>query len=200
MKSGKHLQFTQVYMDEGSLDAVVSTCGAPAWYRKWLFGYESMLRSLDTSFANVTLPYWDIFEDSAKRLSSQTSCSGIQDCAPFLQDMGGCDGPDAAYSVQGAAMYGNCVNASVAGFACSNANSTDCEGCLPRGDWDIDGSSLEFGPTAFIEVLQRANASDSPMQTLREGIQSSFQLSVHSVLAGAYETRAAAFDPVFLGH
>lgn len=201
MASGAHLRFTRLYMDSDSLGAVVNTCGAPAWYRKWLFGYETMLRSLDADFANVTLPYWDVFEDAAKRISSQTSCSSIQECSPFLADMGGCDGPDvASYTVEGVTAMGNCANSSVAASACSD--SAKCEGCLLRGDWDIDGSSLEFGPTAFVEALRQAGASggSSAIDALRSSIQSNFQLSVHSVLGGVYETRAAAFDPVFLGH
>jgi hypothetical protein len=202
MASGEHLRFTQLYMAAGGLDAVVNTCGAPAWYRKFLLGYENMLRAQDAGSVNVTLPYWDLFEDATKRISAQTACSSIQECSPFLADMGGCSGPDVdAYAVEGVLASGRCANTSVAASAC--ADSADCEGCLARGDWDIDGSSLEFGPTALVEALRLAGASgsnSSAVDALRASIQANFQLSVHSVLGGVYETRAAAFDPVFLGH
>lgn len=85
MASGSHMLFTQVYMDSGSLEQVVGTCGAPAWYRKYLLGYENMLRSLDSTFSDLTLPYWDIFEDAAKRISTSTTCNGIEGCSPILE-------------------------------------------------------------------------------------------------------------------
>ncbi|KAF4322268.1 hypothetical protein BBO99_00004105 [Phytophthora kernoviae] len=209
MTSGNHLLFTQTYMDSGSLERVVNTCGAPAWYRKWLFGYENMLRSLDSTFSDITLPYWDIFEDAAKRVSTSTECTGIESCSPILQDLGGCEGEEysaGAYVVNGVKVVGaNCANTSVAAHACTSSN--DCENCLPRGDWDIDGSSLEFGPTTFVDLIRQANdaSSDSSsggsaMDTLREAIQKSVQLTLHSLLGGVYETRAAAFDPVFVNH
>ncbi|RLN91701.1 hypothetical protein BBJ28_00007029, partial [Nothophytophthora sp. Chile5] len=206
MTSGNHLLFTQVYMDSGSLERVVNTCGAPAWHRKWLTGYENMLRSLDSTFSDVTLPYWDVFEDASKRISTSTECSDLEACSPFLQDLGGCEGDEytaSAYIVNGETITGgNCANSSVAGYACSSDES-DCENCLPRGDWDIDGSSLEFGPTIFVDALRQANGANttgSALDVLREYLQNSVQLTLHSLLGGVYETRAAAFDPVFVGH
>ncbi|GMF28931.1 unnamed protein product [Phytophthora lilii] len=209
MTTGNHLLFTKVYMDEGSLPQVVGTCGAPAWYRKYLLGYESMLRSLDAKFSDLTLPYWDIFEDSAKRISTSTACSGIESCSPLLKDLGGCEGKElipGSYVVNGEAVpSGNCANSSVAAHACTS--SSKCEKCLPRGDWDIGDSSLEFGPTTFADLLRHANEANgtsssgaSAMDTLRKEIQNSVQLTLHSILGGVYETRAAAFDPIFLSH
>ncbi|ETN01935.1 hypothetical protein PPTG_16998 [Phytophthora nicotianae INRA-310] len=209
MTSGNHMLFTQVYMDSGSLDQVVGTCGAPAWYRKYLLGYENMLRSLDTSFSDLTLPYWDIFEDSAKRITTTTECNGIVGCSPILEDLGGCKGPKimaGAYVVNGEAIpSGNCANSSVAAHACTN--SKKCEKCIPRGDWDIGDSSLEFGPTTFTDLIRHASEANgttssgaSTMDTLRKEVQNSIQMTLHSILGGVYETRAAAFDPIFLSH
>ncbi|KAL4155830.1 hypothetical protein PRNP1_007931 [Phytophthora ramorum] len=209
MTSGNHMFFTQVYMDSGSLEQVVGTCGAPAWYRKYLLGYENMLRSLDTTFSDLTLPYWNIFEDAAKRVSTSTECQAIESCSPILQDFGGCGGNDlspGSYVVNGEAIpSGNCANSSVAAHACTS--SKKCEKCLPRGDWDIDGSSLEFGPTTFADLIRHASEANgtsssgaSAMDTLRKDVQNSVQLTLHSLLGGVYETRAAAFDPIFLSH
>ncbi|GMF28294.1 unnamed protein product [Phytophthora fragariaefolia] len=179
--------FTQVYMDSGSLELVAGTCGAPA--------------------CELTLPYWDIFEDAAKRISTSTSCNGIEGCSPILQDLGGCEGPElfaGAYVVNGEAIpSGNCANTSVAAHACTS--SKKCEKCIPRGDWGIGDSSLEFGPTTFADLIRHArnansNSSASVMDTLRKEIQNSVQLTIHSLLGGVYETRAAAFDPIFLSH
>ncbi|OWZ00767.1 hypothetical protein PHMEG_00027974 [Phytophthora megakarya] len=116
MASGNHLLFTQIYMDAGSLKQVAGTCGGPAWYRKYLLGYENMLRSLDTTFADLTLPYWDIFEDAAKRISTTTECNGIEGCSPILEDLGGSLGPEilpGEYVVNGETIpSGNCANTS----------------------------------------------------------------------------------------
>ncbi|CAI5735345.1 unnamed protein product [Peronospora destructor] len=206
MTSGYHLMFTQIYMDPDSLQQVVGTCGAPAWYRKYLLGYENMLRSLDTTYNNVTLPFWDMFADSARRLSTSTSCIGIEDCSPILKDFGGCQGNElvpGTYVVNGEEIpSGNCANTSIAAHACTNSNK--CEKCLPRGDWGIGDATLEFGPTTFADLIRHASdakkTSSSGMDTLREEVQNSVQLIVHSVLGGVYETRAAAFDPVFFSH
>ncbi|CAH0474122.1 unnamed protein product [Peronospora belbahrii] len=210
MTLGYHLLFTQIYMDPNSLQYVVGTCGAPAWYRKFLLGYETMLRSLDTTFKDLTVPYWDIFDDSAKRISTYTPCNGIEGCSPILQDFGGCQGRElipGTYVVNGEVIpSGNCANASIAAYACTNRNM--CEKCLPRGDWGIGDSSLEFGPTTFVELIRHAarhvKSSSRPnlvaMDTLRKEIQSSVQLTLHSLLGGVYETRAAAFDPIFFSH
>ncbi|KAG7399095.1 hypothetical protein PHYBOEH_009785 [Phytophthora boehmeriae] len=129
MTSRNRLLFTQTYMDSGSVAQVVNTCGAPAWYRKWLFGYETMLWSLDLTFSEITLPYWDIFEDAAKRLSTSTQCSGIESCSPILQDFGGCEGEKYSagdYVVNGVEAVGaNFVNSNGAAHACTS--SSDCE-------------------------------------------------------------------------
>ncbi|CAH0486806.1 unnamed protein product [Peronospora farinosa] len=207
MTSGYHLMFTQIYMEHESLQEVVGTCGAPAWYRKYLLGYENMLRSLDPTYTNVTLPFWDMFEDSAKRLSMSTSCIGIEGCSLILKAFGGCQGnelvPGTSYLVNGEAIpSGNCANTSIAAHACATSNK--CENCLPRGDWDIGDATLEFGPTTFADLIRHArdakNTSNSGVDTLREEVQNSVQLIVHSVLGGVYETRAAAFDPIFFSH
>eukprot|EP00644_Phytophthora_capsici_P003873 jgi/Phyca11/6903/fgenesh1_pm.PHYCAscaffold_15_\ len=209
MQTGDHLLFTQVYMDADSLQQVVGTCGAPAWYRKYLLGYENMLRSLDTKFSDLTLPYWDLFEDSAKRISTTTDCNGIEGCSPILEDLGGSEGPEilpGAYVVSGVVVpSGNCANTSVAAHACTNRNK--CEKYIPRGDWSIGDSTLEFGPTTFAELIRHAKDANgtsssgaSAMDTLRKEVQNSIQLTLHSLLGGVYETRAAAFDPIFLSH
>ncbi|KAI9913250.1 hypothetical protein PsorP6_006583 [Peronosclerospora sorghi] len=210
MVSGYHYLFTQLYMDKSSLVQVVGTCGAPAWYRKYLLGYENMLRSLDPTFRDVTLPYWDLFEDSANRISTSTSCNGIEGCSPILKDFGGCQGPaivSGKYVVNGEQIpSGNCVNTSIAAYACASLEK--CEHCLPRGDWDIGDSTLEFGPTTFADLIRHAKGmksssttiNTSAMNTLRKGIENSVQLTLHSLLGGVYETRAAAFDPIFISH
>uniref|UniRef100_M4BCA4 Tyrosinase copper-binding domain-containing protein n=1 Tax=Hyaloperonospora arabidopsidis (strain Emoy2) TaxID=559515 RepID=M4BCA4_HYAAE len=190
MTSGNHMLFTQVYMDPDSLRQVVGTCGAPAWYRKYLLGYENMLRSLDTSFRDLTLPYWDLFEDTAKRISTSTSCNGIEGCSPILQDFGGSGGSEVvsgAYVVNGETIpSGNCANRSVAAYACTSRKK--CEKCLPRGDWGIGDSSLEFGPTTFADLIRRGSgsttSSSDSMETLRKEVEHSVQLTLHSILGG----------------
>lgn len=203
MQNGKHLLFTKIYMDADGLEHVRASCGAPAWYRKWLYGYETMLRSLDPQFADVTLPYWNFFHDSAKRVSSRSTCENIQSCSTFLTAFGGSAGTDfaAPYMIDGEYVAGNCVNRGIAQFGCTDASgSWNCEKCIPRGDWDIDQSTYEFGASAFAEVLRHAAKSKAPIETLRDSMQTRFHWNLHNLLGGVYETRAAAFDPIFVGH
>jgi tyrosinase len=201
MNSGKHLQFTRLTMDKG-LTRVKGTAGEPAWHRKWLIGYENMLRSLGTEFASLTLPYWNIFEDSAMRLSSRARCLSIAECSSYLTAMGGSVGDDYStpYAVEGEYAHGNCVNKSVAAAACTDPRGLKCEHCIPRGDWDIEESTFEFGPSAFVEVLRVASGSKTPMETLRLSMATRFHYNLHNLLGGVYETRAAAFDPIYIGH
>lgn len=204
MRSGRHLLFTKLSMDAGGLERVRATCGAPAWYRKWLWGYENMLRSLDPLFATVTLPYWNFFHDSAKRLSSRSVCTDMQSCSAFLTAFGGSAGGDFAtpFVLGGEFAAGNCVKKGIAQFACTDASGSGphCEQCIPRGDWDIDQSTFEFGPSAFPEVMRHAAKSATPIETLRQSIDTRFHWTLHNLLGGVYETRAAAFDPIFVGH
>lgn len=202
MKSGKHLTFTKIYMDPSGLERVRATCGAPAWYRKWLYGYENMLRSLDAKYADVTLPYWDFFHDSAKRMSSRSTCNDVQSCSIFLTDFGGSEGDDyeVPYTLNGEFIAGNCVTSGITQFGCTDPSGGNCEKCIPRGDWDVDMSTFEFGASAFPEVLRHASKSTTPFDTLRESMQTRFHWNLHNLLGGVYETRAAAFDPVFVGH
>ncbi|GLD97014.1 hypothetical protein PINS_up005697 [Pythium insidiosum] len=201
MASGAHMRFTELTMDTDSLPRLRGTAAEPAWHRKWLLGYENMLRSLDPKFAAVTLPYWDVFEDSAKRLSSRVSCNSIVACSSFLSDLGGCEGQDFGrpYTVNGVFAAGNCVNHSIASAACTAPNERSCERCIPRGDWNLKQSTFEFGPSAVAEVLRHAVRSQTPMETLRQNIASRFHYALHNLLGGVYETGAAAFDPVYIG-
>lgn len=202
MKSGKHLTFTKIYMDANGLERVRATCGAPAWYRKWLYGYENMLRSLDAKYADVTLPYWNFFHDSAKRMSSRSTCNDVQSCSNFLTDFGGSEGDDyeLPYTINGVFIAGNCVKTGITQFGCTDPSGKNCEKCIPRGDWDVDMSTFEFGASAFPEVLRHASKSSTPFDTLRESMQTRFHWNLHNLLGGVYETQAAAFDPVFIGH
>ncbi|KAF1775858.1 putative domain, di-copper centre [Phytophthora cactorum] len=167
---------TSGLMDSGSLEQVVGTCGAPAWYRKYLLGYENMLRSLDTTFSDLTLPYWDIFEDSAKRITTTTECNGVEGCSPILEDLGGCTGPEL--------MPGEYV-----------VNAAEVREVYPARDWTVGDSSLEFGPTTFADLIRHASDANG---TSSSGSPKSIQMTLHSILGGVYETRAAAFDPIFL--
>uniref|UniRef100_K3WBN0 Tyrosinase copper-binding domain-containing protein n=1 Tax=Globisporangium ultimum (strain ATCC 200006 / CBS 805.95 / DAOM BR144) TaxID=431595 RepID=K3WBN0_GLOUD len=202
MQSGKHLLFTRIYLSANGLGRVGATCGAPAWYRKFLYGYENMLRSLDTKYANVTLPYWNFFQDSAKRMSSRSTCADIQSCSQFLQDFGGSQGGDykGVYMIQDKFIKGNCVKSGIAKYACTDVTGKNCEHCLPRGDWDIDLSTFEFGASAFPEVLRHAAKSNTSIETLRDSMETRFHFNLHNLLGGVYETRAAPFDPIFFGH
>ncbi|KAG1713166.1 hypothetical protein DVH05_000887 [Phytophthora capsici] len=44
------------------------------------------------------------------------------------------------------------------------------------------------------------NSIQLTLHSLRKEVQNSIQLTLHSLLGREYETRAAAFDPIFLSH
>ncbi|KAF1784375.1 putative domain, di-copper centre [Phytophthora cactorum] len=77
MDRGFHQKFVQIHTEQVTGLEAHQTCVFIYWHRMLLLGYENMLRSLNTSYECITLPYWD---HSRRRLAKQATI------APVLRD------------------------------------------------------------------------------------------------------------------
>lgn len=87
MKRGYHQKFVELHVEYMSEMEAHKTGVFIYWHRMFLLGYENMLRSLNASYACLTLPVWDHLTNTAKRAASQ--CSTMQTCSTVLTDLGG---------------------------------------------------------------------------------------------------------------
>ncbi|KDO22850.1 hypothetical protein SPRG_11987 [Saprolegnia parasitica CBS 223.65] len=62
-----------------------STCAFWFWHRRFLLGYEQMLRSLGPAFACITVPYID-YAGAAAAWKDKT-CSSVVSCSPAVRAM-----------------------------------------------------------------------------------------------------------------
>ncbi|KAF0692140.1 hypothetical protein As57867_016690, partial [Aphanomyces stellatus] len=67
---------------------VHGTCVSVLWHRKFLVGYENMLRSMDP-VANkcLTLPYFNYVQQNLDYINGK--CTNMESCAAQMRDFGG---------------------------------------------------------------------------------------------------------------
>ncbi|GLE11056.1 hypothetical protein PINS_up023354 [Pythium insidiosum] len=71
MEKGYHYRFVGVHTAHMNRITSHGACPFLLWHRRYILGYENMLRSLHPKFANLTLPYWDYFEDTSSQTISK---------------------------------------------------------------------------------------------------------------------------------
>ncbi|KAG6957517.1 hypothetical protein JG688_00010938 [Phytophthora aleatoria] len=87
MDRGFHQKFVQIHTEQVTGLEAHQTCVFIYWHRMLLLGYENMLRSLNTSYECITLPYWDHLSASARQASN--NCASVEGCSPMIADFGG---------------------------------------------------------------------------------------------------------------
>jgi hypothetical protein len=132
-----YIQFVQLYSDGFSKEEAFETGTSMYWHRRFLLGFENMLRSLGTRFQCVTVPYWDYVSESARYMLHK--CDSIESCSTLAQDTGGSEsGLNQTLMILGKEISGHkCVNNGILKSFCGDRNfrSKAFCGCLPRGDW-----------------------------------------------------------------
>lgn len=83
------LRFAQIHASMPSNDFAHNSCGFLLWHRKFLLVYGNMLRGHRNACREVTLSYWNYFEDHDNQLSVLTPCKSMLECSEFLQDFDG---------------------------------------------------------------------------------------------------------------
>lgn len=212
MQSGVHYRFAEIHSSKPTYDHAHGNCGFLLWHRKFLMGYENMLRDQGPQFKGVTVPYWNYFEDHDSHLSTSNPCNSWAECSPFLSDFGGASvsAPQMTQTIARATVTGSCVSSGVAGSACTLPNgqkdtSGKCQECIVRGNWFQPYNFLPITKgqiTAAIRYVDEAadkNVSQAH-DILRQKLEHGFHADVHNSLDGIMKTSASPFDPVFYGH
>ncbi|RHY07656.1 hypothetical protein DYB30_002620 [Aphanomyces astaci] len=196
MDRGFHQLFVDIHAE--TLGEAHDSCVFLLWHRKFILGYENMLRSLGRRFACVTLPYFDYIQHNLNYLHGK--CTSLESCSPFLTGLGGStSGHLSSQPLAGFAFsHFKCVDAFPASHACAVPGS-DCMRCIPRGAWTrtyFNSTALSF--TSIKRVLFDA---DDGMTALSLRIERSPHDVFHFTLSAALANFVvAALDPVFYGH
>ncbi|OQS00810.1 hypothetical protein THRCLA_05856 [Thraustotheca clavata] len=202
MKNGYHQRFVEIHMEPTS-EREAHGCLFFYWHRAFLFAYENMLRSLDSKYACITIPFWDYATIGSKFQAG--SCKNMLDCGPLLKDFGGSlpRGRRAlSQSVNGAGFQSdNCVSSAMTKYFCQSTSaftSKSCYNCMPRNDW----SKVSVPPD--VNVLNIFNnilgASQPTLSSVTSGVQYGTHNMVHAVLDSVMGTFASPSDPVFYSH
>ncbi|KAJ0399422.1 hypothetical protein ATCC90586_000396 [Pythium insidiosum] len=215
MEKGYHYRFVEVHTAHMNRITSHGACPFLLWHRRFILGYENMLRSLHPKYANLTLPYWNYFQDTSTQLSVNESCNSLESCSQFLRDMGGggkSDGP-AGESMQIAHVsleIGTCVSKGIAGHACNHVNGTasgKCRNCVMRGNWSNPHKIVQTLGPDLLRVLRVFNESveadgyyEGPHAYMSRYIETTFHNAVHTTLNSSMRYTSSAFDPVFMGH
>lgn len=201
MSTGYHALFVEVHSDRDSFKEAHNTCGMIFWHRRFLLAYEEMLRSLDTRYSCITIPYWDFFADYAKFLTSL--CFSFEECSTFLKDMGGSNGPVTSLLINGNVVNGNCVNGLSSPYAnfttfCekSNVNGFTCSGCIPRGSWSAKNFPSGFCYSSLAKYLSLQFGYAWFSQNIHYGLHQ----SIHNAAMGALAGLPTSADPIFYSH
>lgn len=134
MQTGYHQKFVELHYEARSELEAHKTCMFIYWHRRFILGYENMLRNLGTQYACVTIPVWDHLTNTAKRASG--TCDNFANCSQVLQDFGGTTiGKTSSLKVYNvtipATTTWTCITNGLPGNFCGN--NTACAGCIPRG-------------------------------------------------------------------
>ncbi|KAF1325082.1 hypothetical protein FI667_g9474, partial [Globisporangium splendens] len=208
MESGMHYYFAEIHAARPTNDFAHGNCGFLLWHRKFLLAYENMLRAQGPSFKDVTLPYWNYFQDHDMNMAAGVACNSMVTCSKFLADLGGSSRTSPVKAVKlGSAgvVEGYCVANGVAKSACASPGGTKsgaCDRCIVRGDWSSPGVFLPLSKIGILNSIRTISTSvaTDPHDRLRAVLEGGFHADVHNTLGGTMRTMASPFDPVFFGH
>ncbi|KAF0718706.1 Aste57867_1532 [Aphanomyces stellatus] len=194
-------KFVWIHNEHMSNTEAHGTCVFLFWHRKFLLGFENMLRSLGAEFQCLTLPYWDYVDDYAAMSHAPTSkqCRSIEACAPIASGLGGSTlGQYSAAKFFGADYPSDrCIANRPLNHMCTVAGSDDCPHCVPRGSWSHTKMPADM---AYANVRRQVLSGES-LATVSTAIESSPHNNLHGVLAGPMANpMVSPMDPIFFMH
>ncbi|KAF0742591.1 hypothetical protein Ae201684P_008359 [Aphanomyces euteiches] len=197
MDRGLFQSFMGIHQDRMNNREAHGTCMFLLWHRKFLVGFENMLRSLDpVAFGCVTLPYYDYVQHNLDYVNQQ--CTSIESCSAILRDLGGSSSFERTSSTVGGVPFRgiNCVDAAPLDHFCE-APPCQTNGCVPRGRW----TSTYFSPDVNFNRVKAAVFDGLSVATVTSAIELSVHNSVHNMLGGAMRNLyVSAADPIFYSH
>ena len=84
MDNGAYQHFWQMHQYLFRTE-IHNSCAFLLWHRKFLLGFENMLRSLGPQYACVTIPYYDYVQDSVAFRANR--CNSIASCSPIAREL-----------------------------------------------------------------------------------------------------------------
>ncbi|KAF0699232.1 Aste57867_10197 [Aphanomyces stellatus] len=194
MDLGYHYHFTQLVQEPATYSEYYLTTGWAYWNRKYVLAYETMLRSLDPTFANVTVPYWDVFADYAQ--AQVTANCQTLDCAPIINatynnSLGGYTSTVALLSIDNNNTVGyKAMSAPYTHFCESNSS---CSHWLPRGNWRR-GYPSGFGYSTAANALNIA----TDFQNFTSFLKATLHNNMHAALGSTMVSNRTMADVLFV--
>ncbi|CAK4650586.1 hypothetical protein LEN26_020870 [Aphanomyces euteiches] len=193
MSKGLYERFVQIHGETANnKEAHGSSCVFLLWHRKYLIGFENMLRSLSPEFACLTIPYYDYIQHAVNRLSSK--CVTMEECSPILREMGGSRGTPSKAVVAGR-TYTNCVAKYPLSSSCEDPTKS-CNKCVPRGSW----STTNF-PNIGYALIKKGLLYSNDYLEASKSIEMNPHNMVHNALKGVMmDAYMSPTEPVFFSH
>ncbi|KAF0687517.1 Aste57867_20756 [Aphanomyces stellatus] len=198
MDKGFFADFVYIHADHMSNYEAHNTCVFLFWHRKFLLGFETMLRSLGPEFACLTLPYMDYVQQYAA--FQRGKCTSIATCAAATQALGG-NAPGSSSSTLSFFGYTypqtTCITAPPLNHLCDPA-APSCARCLPRADWSTISLPADLN---FETIRQNVFAGNNSILAASRAIELSPHNVMHSTLNGPMNNLfVSPMDPIFYLH
>ncbi|KAF0699233.1 Aste57867_10198 [Aphanomyces stellatus] len=195
MDLGYHYHFTQLVEEPATYSEYYLTTGWAYWNRKYVLAYETMIRSLDPTFANVTVPYWDVFADYAQAQVNAT-CQTL-DCASLLtpnvnsNSLGGYTNALGLLNIDSNMTVG--FKATAAPFTHFCESNSSCSHWLPRGNWRR-GYPSGFG---YFTVANALNIA-TDFQNFTSFLKATLHNNMHVALGSTMVSNRTMADVLFV--
>lgn len=186
---GIYQKFIDYHADLNSSIQSHETCAFILWHRRYLLAFENMLRSLNSKYACLTIPYWNILEHF--RDQERGLCESFGTCARVVSELGGVPmdfNEDRVFS--GIEANGQVFS----GRPIRNLKDDFGNQGIVRGsllDIEIPSSC------AYEQVLDIFKTSTSYMDFARK-VQTTIHDDVHDFIGGMMPTFSSPSDPLFL--
>lgn len=197
MDSGAYIKFVEIHTEMMSEMEAHRQCMFIYWHRLLLLAFENMLRGQGSTYACVTVPYWDWISDYNRFVNGE--CTNMLDCSYALRALGGSSGTSQRYlQINGEDTWGVYVSKSPLDHFCQNSGlkDTKCAKKLTRGVWK---STTIPGSASYASVSNQLFGATN-IAEMSTAIEEGVHNNVHANLAGAMETFASPADPIFWSH
>ncbi|KAF0752382.1 hypothetical protein AaE_006058 [Aphanomyces astaci] len=201
MDRGLYQKFVLIHQEQMGNREAHGTCVFLFWHRKYLLGFENMLRSLGDQYKCLTLPYWDYVQNYATMQNTPQAqrCTSIETCSAIATGLGGStQGSTSSASFFGYVYPSNrCVNQRPVNHMCTTPGSASCPKCTPRGNWAKTAMISDMG----IASVRQSVLGGSDILTVSRNIENSPHNILHNTLNGPMaNAQISPVDPIFFMH
>lgn len=165
------------------------TCAFALWHRRYLLAFENMLRSLDTRFSCLTVPYWNIMEHYRDQL--RDLCDSFGSCSRVIFDLGGSPVTfEATRTYSGIEGSG----ALLTGRPISRLKDDDGNVGIVRDDL----LCVELPPSCEYSAIIDIYSTSTSYIDFTRNIQAGIHDDVHDLIGGLMPTFSSPSDPLFM--